>query len=169
MEEFKIEHNIVIFKYKPSLFRPFYINMEPLTFMMRIRFLLDWYYGYYVYYLCIDNEFIGYCAITSGRNPRYWFAERGDIIIGPYFICESCRGKGYSTLMVDMVINKIQTSWNNAYLYILNTNLASIGVVKHLEGTLLFHVRNTFFRKLIKCENGEYGVYKILKKNFKKY
>mgnify|MGYP004501881657 CR=1 FL=1 len=40
-----------ILKYKPSLARPFYIDMEPMTLKRKIRFMVDYIYGYSVYYL----------------------------------------------------------------------------------------------------------------------
>ena len=40
-----------ILKYKPSLMQLFYIDMEPMTLKRRIRFMVDYIYGYSVYYL----------------------------------------------------------------------------------------------------------------------
>lgn len=150
-----------LFEYTPTRLKPFYIDMEPTTLMRRFRFLIDLHYGYKVYYLKKDGAFLGYCTVTSGKNPRFWFAENDDIIVGPYYVEEKYRGKGYSTMMVDMVIHKCGLSWNNAYLYILNTNKPSIRVVEKLGGTLVFHVHNTFYRKLVRRESGEYGIYLI--------
>ena len=135
--------------------------MEPTTLMRRIRFLIDLKYGYFVYYLQLNQELIGYCTITSGKNPRFWFANDSDIIIGPYYIDVKYRGNGYSTKLVDLVINKCDIMWNNAYAYILNTNTPSIRVIERVGGKLLFHVHNTIYRKLIKKKNGEYGIYCI--------
>lgn len=150
-----------IVRYKPTVLKPFYLNMEPMTVMRRIRFLIDLKYGYTVYYLKKGNNFVGCCAITSGKNPRYWFASENDIIIGPYFIEDKYRGKGYCTKLVDAVINRCEKRWKQAYVYILNSNAPSIRTTKKVGGKLLFHVHNTFFRKLIKSERGEYGVYKV--------
>ena len=88
------------YRYEPSIFHPFYIEMEPTTIMRRIRFLIDYCYGYAVYYLKKGSEWIGYCTITNGKNPRFWFATDSDIVIGPYFIDEQFRGNGYSEIMV---------------------------------------------------------------------
>ena len=135
--------------------------MEPTTVMRRLRFLIDLHYGYKVYYLKKDGKIVGYCTITSGKNPRFWFAEDNDIIVGPYFVDEEFRGQGFSTRMVDMVIHECGIDWKNAYLYILNTNKPSIRVVEKLGGNCIFYVHNTFYRKLIKKDTGEYGIYLI--------
>lgn len=156
-----LEENIEILEYCPKFLKPFYINMEPLTLMRRFRFWIDYKYGYKVFYLKKENQFIGYCTITSGNNPRFWFADNNDIIIGPYFIEEKYRNQGYSRKLVDIVINKCGLNWRNAYIYILNDNYPSIAVAKRLGGELLFNVHNTIYRKLIKDDNGEYGVYRI--------
>ena len=72
-----------LFEYTPTRLKPFYIDMEPTTIMRRFRFLIDLHYGYKVYYLKKDGVFVGYCTVTSGKNPRFWFAENEDIIVGP--------------------------------------------------------------------------------------
>lgn len=155
---------IQIYKYKPTLLKPFYINMEPLSLLKRVRFLVDLWYGYSVYYLYINEKLVGYCTTTSGKNNRYWFASGDDIMVGPYYIDESFRGLGYAKKMVGLVINECEKSWKTAYLYIKNSNLASIGVAEYHGASLLFHVHNTRTRKLVKDENGEYGVYAIINK-----
>lgn len=152
-----------VLKYEPTAFKPFYIDMEPTTIMRRIRFLIDYKYGYTVYYLQKDKRLIGYCTITSGKNPRFWFANEKDIIIGPYFVEEEYRGNGYSTILVDTVIYHCEKQWEKAYVYILNSNIPSIKVTEKVGGKFLFHVHNTFYRKLVKQENGEYGVYEVRK------
>lgn len=158
------EENVIVKKYKPSILKPFYIDLEPTTLMRRIRFLIDFYYGYDVYYLEVKGEIVGYCTITNGRNPRFWFAEDKDIIVGPYYIDEKHRGKGYTTKLVDYVINKSNIQWDKAYIYILNTNISSIRVTEKVGGRFIFHVHNTALRKLIKTEEGEYGIYLIERK-----
>ena len=152
-----------IVKYTPSALKPFYIDMEPTTLMRRFRFLIDLKYGYSVYYLKKGEDFIGYCTITSGKNPRFWFATDDDIIVGPYYVDEKYRGNGYSTMLVDTVIHKCENHWKKAYVYILNTNIPSIKVTEKVGGRLLYHVHNTVYRKLVKRETGEYGIYEVTK------
>ncbi|MBR0406934.1 MAG: GNAT family N-acetyltransferase [Clostridia bacterium] len=157
---YEVDHFRVL-KYEPTALNPFYVDMEPTTIMRRLRFLIDLKYGYSVYYLEKEGIMLGYCTITSGKNPRFWFADEKDIIIGPYYIDEKYRGYGYSTKLVDIVINKCETNWEKAYVYILNSNVPSIKVTEKVGGKLIFHVHNTFYRKLIKSNNGEYGVYEV--------
>lgn len=159
------QDGLELFEYIPTRIKPFYIDMEPITIMRRFRFLIDFHYGYKVYYLKKDGEYVGYCTITNGKNPRFWFASEKDILVGPYFVEESYRGKGYSTKMVDWVIHKCGLSWKNAFLYILNTNIPSIRVVEKLGGTKIFNVHNTFYRKLVKKDSGEYGIHLIKGEN----
>lgn len=158
-----LQDEIEIIRYTPSLSKPFYINMEPLSLFRRCRFAIDYLYGYHVYYLSVDNSIVGYCTITSGKNPRFWFANKNDIIIGPYYIDYKHRNKGLTTFLVDTVIHKCHPDWQRAYVYILNDNLPSIHVTKKVGGSLLFHVHNTFYRKLVKRDDGEYGVYEVRK------
>lgn len=161
MRSVLIRDGFELLQYNPTCLKPFYIDMEPTTLMRRFRFLIDLYYGYKVYYLKQNGVLVGYCTVTNGKNPRFWFAKNEDIIVGPYFIDEKYRGKGFSTMMVDMVIHDCDIKWNNAYLYILNNNKPSIRVVEKLGGRCIFHVHNTIYRKLVKKEDGEYGIYLI--------
>ena len=151
-----------IVRYKPTAFKPFYIDMEPTTFLRRIRFLIDLHYGYSVYYLKKNEVFLGYCTITSGKNPRFWFANDTDIVIGPYYVDAKYRGNGYATKLVRVVINHCESDWKKSYVSIKNSNTPSIKVTEHLGGKLVFHVHNTKTKKLIKDENGEYGIYEIV-------
>ena len=157
-----------ILKYKPSLTQLFYIDMEPMTLKRRIRFMVDYIYGYSVYYLkkCGGGtEIIGYCTVTSGKNPRFWFAKSDDIIIGPYYVNPKERGKGYATKMVDAVINHSKLEWKTGYVVIRNNNPSSIYVTQNVGGRILFYVHNTKSKRLIKDPNGECGIYLLENKS----
>ena len=143
--------------------------MEPLTTLKRARFALDRIFGYRVYYIKSlkkgddPKKYIGYCTVTSGKNPRFFFANKKDIIIGPYFVDEACRGKGWATTLVKTVAGICEKDYTSAYVMIKNDNYSSIKVTEKLGGKLIFHVHNTKLKRLIKTEEGEYGIYKITK------
>ena len=146
-------------EFKPSFHKLFYIEMESLTILKKIRFWIDLLYGYSVYYLYVDGQAIGYCTITSGKNPRYSFATANDVMIGPYFIMEGYRGRGYAKTLVQLVITKCKTDWERCFLYIKNENIPSIHVANSIGANLLFHAHNTRLRQLVKKEDGEFGIY----------
>ena len=150
-----------LWKYNPGVFKPFMINMEPLSLLARIRFLIDYCYGYEVFYIKKQDTYIGYCTLTSGKNPRYWFANGDDIIIGPYYVDEKYRGQGFCRSMVQASLYATASEWNNAYLYIKNTNMPSIKVALSIGAEWVFNVHNTVTRKLVKDDAGEYGVYRV--------
>lgn len=150
-----------LLRYEPTFLRPFFVDMEPTTLMRRFRFWLDLAYGYSVYYLARDRELLGYCTVTSGRNPRFWFAAPADVVVGPYFIAPSHRNRGYSTQLLSAVLQRAGFPWQKAWLYILNDNAPSIRVAQKNGARLLFHVHNTPFRRLVRTETGEYGIYEI--------
>lgn len=161
MERVGLFNELELWKYEPTLLKPFYINMEPLSVASRIRFLIDYIYGYRVYYIKHKGNFVGYCTITSGKNHRFWFANEKDIIVGPYYVDDKCRGKGFCKKMVHFVLNGAEKNWGKAYIYIKNSNIPSIRVAESLGAEMLFHVHNTPTRRLIKKEAGEYGVFMI--------
>lgn len=161
LEKVWSKEGFVFYKYHPTVFKPFWKNLEPLTLLKRVRFFVDAIYGYSVYYMAIDKEIIGYCTITSGKNKRYFFARKNDILIGPYFVKEEHRGHGYAKLMVRSVITDIHKNWQNGYLYIKRSNASSIAVAKSIGAEFLFYSRNTKTRKLVKDDRGEFGIYML--------
>ena len=154
-----------ILEYTPTIFHPFYNDMEPLGIGKRIRFFIEWFYGYKVFYLKEKNggEIVAYCTVTSGKNPRYWFARNKDIIIGPYFTNPKYRGCGYAGCLVKTVIQELETNWNNAYAYIWKTKIASRKIMESVGGKFVMNVRNNKLHRLVEKEDGEYAVYQVIK------
>ena len=113
-------------KIEPTLFKPFPIPLEKYSFMRRIRFLIEYFYGYSLYYLKNEKEYIGFCVISKGVNKRYWFANEKDIIVGPYFIDENYRGKKLSELLIRETLKYLNGSFDKAYDYIKTDNYPSL-------------------------------------------
>ena len=156
------KNNLDLLLYKPSIVHPFYGHMEHLSLFRRIRFLIEYFYGYDVYYLRSGKELIGYCTVSSGKNKRYWFATINDIMIGPYFIKKNYRGQGLSFILLDMVLNDANLVFDYAYDYINESNAPSIKATQSVGGIKLFNVSiNIFTRQMKKTKNGQYGVYRI--------
>jgi GNAT superfamily N-acetyltransferase len=95
---------LLYYKYTPSIFRPVYVNLEPLSLRRRVRLLMAHFAGYTVYYIAEGNEYVGYCVVQSGSDKRYIFATKEDIIVGPYFIREDYRGKKLSVSLLKYVL-----------------------------------------------------------------
>ena len=149
-----------LFEYTPTVFKPVYVAMEPLTFFKRLRYLSEYRHGYKVYYLQSGKVIVASCAVTSGKNPRYFFAGNDDVIIGPYYVDPAYRGHQYTYKMLRRIFEK-RPDIKTAYVMIKNTNIPSIKTAQKLGGKLIMHVHNTKIKKLIRKEDGEYGIYKI--------
>ena len=108
-----------------------------------------------------QDSIIAYCTVTSGKNPRYFFAKKNDIIIGPYFTKLEYRGKGIAGLLVQIVALELETSWNNAYAYIWKTKIASRRIMESIGGELIMYVYNDKAHRLVESATGEYAVYRI--------
>lgn len=130
MKQVYREDTFSIYEYRPTLFRPFYIKLEPLTFRRRIRFILAYFSGFKVYYLKEDDVIVGYCIVQSGKDRRYSFATQDDIIVGPYFIDEKYRGRKLSIFLLNFVLKKSGIKFKNAYDYIHKDNIPSIKASK---------------------------------------
>ncbi|TWH79373.1 hypothetical protein [Sedimentibacter saalensis] len=113
-------------EYNPTIFRPFYVNLEPISMRKRLRFLLAYFAGYKVYYMAKDDEYIGYCVVENGRDIRYKFATNKDILVGPYFVKEDYRGRKLSVMLLEVILHNIGLRYNYAWDYIKKTNIPSI-------------------------------------------
>lgn len=156
-----------ILEYVPTILNPFYLNMEPMNIGKRARFAIDWLFGYKVYYYSLKNigggqdSIVAYCTVTSGENPRYFFAKKNDIIIGPYFTKPEYRGNGIAGTLVRTVAMELETNWNNAYAYIWKTKNASRRIMASMGGELVMYVHNNKMHRLVESVTGEYAVYRI--------
>lgn len=156
---------ISLYEYTPSITRPLYMRFEKMTFSRRIRLLLEFLHNgsYTVYYLAVDDVLVGYCVVAGGGR-RLKTSVPLDIVLGPYYIDTKQRGKGYSKILIRMVLDYRKGTYQFAYDYIDKTNLPSIkaseacGFVKCGELSIC-----GFFRNLELCESGgSHNIYKYI-------
>jgi len=119
--------NIKIEEYSPTILRPLYKKIDNMYFNKWIRFIITSLSGGKIYYLSENNETVGYCMIVKGKNYRYLFAKKNDIIVGPIYLSQKCRGKKFSTLLLEQTLKAYNKkySFDKAYAYIWRTNVAS--------------------------------------------
>lgn len=155
-----------IYEYKPTLFRPFLYNFEPLTLQRRVRFLKEYLKGYRVYYLVVNDEIVAYSVISRGGG-RYHFAEKEDIVVGPYFVLPEHRGNHYSETLVGEILQLKSITWRDAYDWIRYDNIPSIKCAEKV-GFVKVDTMDMVgpFRKLRLCRDhvGDYWLFKYKKK-----
>lgn len=164
MKKIYEEENFSLYEFKPSILKPFKINLEPLTLRRRIRFIKAYFTGFKVYYLKQNGNYIGYCLVQNGKDNRYKFSTSKDIIVGPYFISKNYRGKRLSVKLLDIVLHKIRLEYRFAYDYIQKENIPSIRASEAV-GFEYYSDANVsrFLRRIILCEEPE-GEYVVLRK-----
>lgn len=157
------------FKYTPTLLKPFYVNLERLTFRRRIRLIFAFFVGYTVYYLAKDGEYVGYCLVQSGKDRRYKFATEKDIIVGPYYIKEEYRGKKLSIELLNYILKESELYFDKAYDYINKDNIPSIKASKAVGFQYMSDANITkYTRRLKLCQNtGQYEIYMYKSTYFK--
>lgn len=169
MELIYWENDYSFYRFKPSLYKLFEINMEQLTLRKRIRFSLALINGYEVIYMKHFDEFIGYCVVTRGGAGRYSFTSVNDIVIGPYFIKPSYRGQGLSTFLLNKVLNNFYSNYHYAFDYIEKYNTPSIKVTERVgfEYYSKAHI-SRFKRKIIPNDSKEslFIIYRFLNKDY---
>ncbi len=146
-----------VYVFKPKIFE-LYLKFEKVSFLRKIRFLLSLFYGYKIYYLLKDTIIIGYCFVFDGTNPRYKFADKNDIIVGPYYIKENYRGNNLSSFLLDIVLKKSGLKYENAYDYIHVNNIASkktsekVGFIPYKSIAISKYLRRILFVENEKCD-----------------
>ena len=116
-----------LFEYDPSLFRPLYGHLHSIHFVRRIRFFLEYLHRqhYKVFYLQTNDVIVGYCVVAIGGR-RLKCSTNRDIVLGPYYICDENRGKGYSKILLSLTLKHCTYQYDYAYDWIHQDNLASI-------------------------------------------
>ena len=69
---------------------------------------------------------IGYCFIGDGANFRYTFADRGDALVGPYYVSPDKRGMGLAAKLVSTCLRIDPPKTGKAWEFIQHNNAASI-------------------------------------------
>ncbi|MFG6121503.1 hypothetical protein [Thalassobacillus sp. B23F22_16] len=157
------KNGLIYYEYNPSITKPFYKDLEPLTLKRRVRLLLAYLTGYKVFYIADKNNLIGYCLVQNGKDKRYKFSTKKDIIVGPYFVHEDYRGRKLSIVLLDYILNTSGIEFKFAYDYIHKDNIPSIKASEAVGFQYLSDAHITKLLRSIKlCDKGK-GDYIILK------
>ena len=68
---------------------------------------------------------IGYCFIGDGANFRYTFADRGDALVGPYYVSPDKRGMGLAAKLVSTCLRIDPPKTGKAWGFISDDNVSS--------------------------------------------
>ena len=149
-----------VWKFSPDPVHAFPFYLEPITRSWRFRCFLEYFVGYAVYYIKKDGQWAGYCVVSNGRNPRYRFSTKKDIIFGRYFIAPQFRGNGLAVRMLFEVLNRCGLKYDKAYAYLRCNNIASVKSIERLGGIKLkrFDIRG-LGRRLYDADDGEFVLY----------
>lgn len=153
-----------IYLYRGDPFTPSMVPLDQVTIQARIRLFFEWFYGRRVYYakLIGSNEWLGYCAVVSGRNPRYFFSGKHDIVFGHYMIIPKYRGKGFSVKLLKSVMDNAENNYDNAYAYVSTDNIISQRAITSFGGEAICNLSiNGLFRRIRRCDGeGNFVLFK---------
>ena len=131
-----------LWEFTPDLFHAFPFRMERISWSRRIRCAMEWLVGYRVYYAKSHDKtgaWIGYCVISSGKNPRYPFSTGNDIIFGRYFIAKSFRGKHLAKPLLSHVLDDCGLRYEKAFAYLKTTNTISLRAIASIGARPVAH------------------------------
>lgn len=164
LKQISQEGEYTLYEYSPSLLKLYYVDFEPMPLFRRGRLTIEYLHkGHYkVYYLSINGSLVGHCLVAPGGR-RLRCSSDNDIVLGPYFIEESERGKGYSEKLIALTLQYYTGEYRYAFDYIKKSNVPSIRAslkcgfekVGELNKVGLLH-------KLTQVEeDGEYEIYRV--------
>ena len=153
-----------IWKFQPDLLHAFPFYMERVRLPWRIRCVFEYFVGYNVFYFKAGDQWLGYCVVSSGKNPRYHFATEKDIICGRYFVAEAFRGRGLGAKILEGVLNNCGVAYERAFAYLRVSNIPSVKTMEKIGAVRLkrFNIKG-FARKLYDDPNGEFVLYEYKK------
>lgn len=156
-----------LYEYLPSFFEPLLLDFERMRLTRRIRYLLMYLKKskYVVYYLCENDEAVAFCVVRSAEREIPG-ATDDDIILGPYYVEKSKRGKGYSKVLIREVL-KYHPCYKNAFDWILKSNIPSIKASESCGFSAISDVNITGLLRIptYVYEGGEYRMYKYERKD----
>jgi len=125
----KTFNEVELYVYTPSLFQPLLKNLEKMSLKRRLRYFRNYCRKgkYLVYYLKKGEQFIAMCvACNGGGGLKLKCTSQEDIVLGPYYVIPSERGKGYAKMLIGMVLENYPTEYRYAFDLISKKNTPSL-------------------------------------------
>lgn len=160
----KAEETVYIKYTKGPIFNMVPTKLRKFTLHEFIRWFMQLPFGYIVGTMFVNEVEIGYTFLSHGGNPRYPFASRKDLVIGPYFILPEYRGHNYAAQMLDKCLSEIGVL-HNAWVFIDLTNLASIKTAEAVGFEYAGDVKYSKYLRILKlCEENISGEMRLYRK-----
>lgn len=152
-----------IWEYTPTLFRVFLHDSSKPTIKNRIKFFTEISRGgCKVYYLFVNDTPVAYAFVSRGGG-RCGFANLGDIVIGPYYVFAEFRGKKYSEILVEQLLNHPDLPFINAYEWIAKDNIPSLKCADRVGFSIIGTADLSKYLRRICVRSDMNGKYYILK------
>jgi len=153
-----------VWRFTPDIIHPFPFYLEPITLTWRIRCIYEFFIGYHIYYIRVNDDWAGYCVISSGRNQRYKFSTKDDIIYGRYYICDKFRGKHLGLTMLHRVLHDCDILYKKAYAYLHCDNIASYKTMLMLgaKEKYRFDIKGFLRNKFEKNDDGKFVLFEYM-------
>lgn len=154
-----MEGGYKLYSFVPSARRLFPKSgaMRKMDARQRLRFLLLLTSGYRVYVLTNDaDDAVGCAVFANGKARRFSFADKNDLVCGPYFIQPEYRNRGLAAKMLGFVIENYETEYRSIFAHIWHTNIASIKCMAKLGFERVDALRTTkYLQKFVSDPNGK--------------
>lgn len=151
-------------KYNSTIFKPFKVCYEEMTFLKKIRFLVQALRGSVIFYLKKEDNVLGYVMFEKGAGIRYPDTNENDVIISPYTVNPAQRGKGYGTrILIDVKESLSKYFKGNIYAEVRQNNIASIKAMEKAGYEFQYYAKQKgILKRYVRSDKeSEYLVYKV--------
>lgn len=152
-------------RYAPKPWRLFKETFEPMTPAKRVRYLLAWLGGAFVFYMRRGDEALAYCVLERG-GIRYPFLSKRDFVVSPYIVRPDLRGRGIGGKFLSDLRTSLLAGIENGgdiYAMVRKSNVPSRKAMEKAGFSLFAHASNTgllHVYRLTDDAQSEYDVYK---------
>lgn len=152
-------------RYAPKPWRLFKETFEAITPTKRVRYLLAWLGGAFVFYMRRNDEALAYCVLERG-GMRYPFLSKQDFVVSPYIVRPDLRGRGIGSKFLSDLRDHLLSGEENGgdiYAMVRKSNVPSQKAMGKAGFALFAHASNTGLLHVYKLSNdahSEYYVYK---------
>jgi RimJ/RimL family protein N-acetyltransferase len=164
------KRDYTFYEYSPTLFNPLYPRFERTNIVRRIRLMLQCIKkgSYKVYYLTVNNELVGCCAVVPGGRALKECTEN-DVVLEFLYVDPKFRRNGYSKDILKLTLEFTTIFYENTYALVYRGNLPSCYALETCGFQLCGWCNVTkYLRRIVVKPEGQNGskIYKLSKTEF---
>ena len=133
-----------LYKFTPSMKK-----LLPKNDILHKKFPKEWcmlfryFFGYCIYELYDDEmNSVAFCLLKNKQGFRQRFLDKDSVLIAPYFVKDTIRGRGVGSALVKSVLN--YDNHRTFYAFVVYDNIASRKALENCKFEQVGYLKNKF-------------------------